>query len=467
MEISVKAQTYVIIDVETTGKGINGTRITEICAVRMTNGKIVDKFTSLVNPQAYIPSFITSLTGIDDAMVESAPLFSDIADRILEITEDAIFVAHNVNFDFNMLRGEFQRLGHSFVRKKLCTVRLSRKLIPGLFSYSLGNLCSSINIPLNNRHRAEGDTDATVILFKRILDLDEEGSVIKTFLNVRSKEATLPPHLPARSIEELPETTGIYLFKDQKGKIIYVGKANNIKKRVLSHFYDKKNKEYHLGQETHHIDYEVTGNELCALLLESEKIRHHFPKYNRAQKIPVNTYAIISYENRLGVIQLAVTKAKYKNNAVDILYNRAAATERLMELCETFELCPRFCGLQETQVGCSHYRITNCKGICKQEEAVAAYNKRVKKAIENLQEHKSSYIIKEKGRTHDENAFVLVEDGVLQGYGFVEDTTAVGNATDLEPFIQRQQASYHTGIILRSYVKKTKFPKIFELEISN
>jgi len=147
MELSVKAQTYVIIDVETTGKGINGTRITQNTAVKMTNGKIVDKFTSLVNPQAYIPSFITSLTGIDDAMVEGAPLFSDISDRILEITEDAIFVAHNVNFDFNMLRGEFQRLGHSFIRKKLCTVRLSRKLIPGLFSYSLGNLCSPINIP--------------------------------------------------------------------------------------------------------------------------------------------------------------------------------------------------------------------------------------------------------------------------------------------------------------------------------
>jgi DNA polymerase-3 subunit epsilon len=463
MELTVKAQTYAIIDVETTGKGINGTRITEICAVRLCNGKIIDKFTSLVNPQEYIPAFITSLTGIDDALVADAPLFSEIADRVIEITQDAIFVAHNVNFDYNMLRGEFQRLGHNFIRKKLCTVRLSRKLIPGLFSYSLGNLCSSINIPLNNRHRAEGDTDATVILFKRILDLDEEGIVINAFLNVRSKEATLPPHLPARTIEELPESTGIYLFKDQKGKIIYVGKAKNIKKRVLSHFYDKKNNEYHLGQETHHIDYEVTGNELCALLLESEKIRNHFPKYNRAQKIPVNTYAIISYENRRGIIQLAVTKAKYKNNAVDILYNRATATERLMELCEFFELCPRFCGLQETHEGCSHYRLTNCKGICKNEEEVAIYNARVKAAIANLQEYKESYIIKEKGRTKDESAFIIIEEGVLQGYGYVESTTGISNVMDLEPYLQRQQHTFHTGVILRSYVKKTKNINVFEL----
>lgn len=463
MELTVKAQTYVIIDVETTGKGINGTRITEICAVRLCNEQIVDKFTSLVNPQEHIPTFITSLTGIDDALVASAPLFSEIADRILEITKDAIFVAHNVNFDYNMLRGEFQRIGHNFVRRKLCTVRLSRKLIPGLFSYSLGNLCSSINIPLNNRHRAEGDTDATVILFKRILDLDSEGSIIQSFLNVRSKEATLPPHLPARIIEELPETTGIYLFKDQKGKIIYVGKAKNIKKRVLSHFYDKKNNEYHLGQETHHIDYEATGNELCALLLESEKIRHYFPKYNRAQKIPVHTYAIISYENRRGILQLAVTKAKYRNNAVDMLYNRTSAKERLMELCEFFELCPRFCGLQETHEGCSHYRLTNCKGICKNEEEVDLYNERVKKAIIRLEEHRASYVIKEKGRSPNEQAFILVDDGILQGFGFVDETTSISNASDLEPYIQRQQHSYHTGIILRSYAKKTQHLKLFEL----
>ena len=210
-------QAYVVVDVETTGKGIRGTRITEICAVRIENGKAVNKFTSLVNPEAHIPPFITGLTGIDNEMVDGAPLFSEIASEVADITADAIFVAHNVNFDYNVLRSEFQRLSQSFVRKKLCTVRLSRKLIPGLFSYSLGNLCASINIPLNNRHRAEGDTDATVILFQRILSLDQDGSTILSFLNSRSKEATLPPHLPARTIEELPETAGIYLFKDQKG----------------------------------------------------------------------------------------------------------------------------------------------------------------------------------------------------------------------------------------------------------
>ncbi|MBE15428.1 MAG: DNA polymerase III subunit epsilon [Cytophagaceae bacterium] len=463
MDENVLTQTYVVVDVETTGKGIRGTRITEICAVRIENGKAVNKFTSLVNPEAHIPPFITGLTGIDNEMVDGAPLFSEIASEVADITADAIFVAHNVNFDYNVLRSEFQRLSQSFVRKKLCTVRLSRKLIPGLFSYSLGNLCASINIPLNNRHRAEGDTDATVILFQRILSLDQDGSTILSFLNSRSKEATLPPHLPARTIEELPETAGIYLFKDQKGKIIYVGKAINIKKRVLSHFYEKKNSEYHLAQETHCIEYEVTGNELCALLLESERIKQHFPKFNRAQKIPVHTYTIISYTNRLGILQLAVTKSKYKGHAIDTFQNRAAATDQLMSLCEAFDLCARYCSLQQTSAGCDHYKLKDCRGVCRGQETVASYNRRVKKAIASLQQQQASYIIQEKGRTHDESAFVLVQDGLLQGFGFVSQGIAIDQPDDLEPFIQRQSHSYHTEVILKSYFKKNKNIKRFDL----
>ncbi len=277
-------QLYTVIDVETTGKGILGNRITEICIVLLRGNKILDKFTSLVNPEQNIPPFITGLTGIDNDMVRKAPKFHEIAERIIEMTTGAIFVAHNVNFDYNVLKGEFRGLGYTFNRKKLCTVRLSRKLIPGLFSYSLGRLCSSLNIPLLDRHRAEGDTDATVILFQRILKLDPEFTVINSFLNARSKEATLPPHLDVNIINTLPEETGIYLFKDQKGKVIYAGKAKNIKQRVISHFYDKKNKEYALGQDTHAIDYEVTGNELIALLLEAEKIQKYYPKFNRAKK---------------------------------------------------------------------------------------------------------------------------------------------------------------------------------------
>ncbi|WP_034230103.1 exonuclease domain-containing protein [Aquimarina pacifica] len=447
-------QLYAVIDVETTGGGIMGNRITEICIVLLQGTTVIDKFTSLVNPEQHIPPFITGLTGIDDDMVRNAPTFDEVADRILEMTTGAIFVAHNVNFDYNVVRGEFKTLGYAFVRKKLCTVRLARKLIPGLLSYSLGKLCSSLNIPLVDRHRAEGDTDATVLLFQRILALDPEHILINTFLNARSKEATLPPHLSADHINALPEETGIYLFRDQKGTVIYVGKAKNIKQRVLSHFYDKKNKEYTLGQNTYTIDYEVTGNELIALLLEADKIHQYYPKFNSAQKKPVIPYRILQYTNRKGVIQLAIDRSKKIDHSLEVFYKRSDAIERLEQLCFDHQLCPKYCNLQNTTAHCSHYRIKNCKGICQDKESVALYNIRVQSALASLQEQKESYLIREKGRAIDEHSFVMIQNGIYKGFGYVHQSEQVSHFDDFETFLIQQKHTYHTTKIIKSYVRK-------------
>ncbi|MBK5213418.1 MAG: GIY-YIG nuclease family protein [Flavobacteriaceae bacterium] len=448
------SQIFAIIDVETTGGGISGNRITEICIALLKDGEVVDKYTTLVNPERDIPQYITALTGIDDEMVANAPRFFEVAEKIEEFTKDAIFVAHNVSFDYNVIRGEFRLLGQHYNRKKLCTVRLSRKLIPGHLSYSLGRLCDTINIPHGNRHRAEGDVDATVILFQRLLSLDEDFSEINSFLNPRSKQATLPPHLPAEQINELPEAPGIYLFKNQKHQVIYAGKAKNIKKRVLSHFYDKKTKEYQLGQETHFIDYELTGNELLALLVESEHIRKHYPKFNRAQKWSATTYQIISYINQRGIIQLAFGKTAALYDSVSTFYNKTEAIEKLEGLCETFKLCPRFCTLQSNSEKCSHYRIKNCEGICEGTETVEDYNLKVQAAFQSLKENNFSFAIQGKGRTEGEIAFALVEEGQYKGFGFFDRSEAICNIEDYEPFLKLQQGSYHTHAIIRSHLKK-------------
>jgi DNA polymerase-3 subunit epsilon len=450
----MQSQLFAIIDVETTGGGIAGNRITEICIALLKDGEVVNKYTTLVNPQRNIPQYITALTGIDDEMVANAPFFQDVAEKIEEFTKDAIFVAHNVGFDYNVIRGEFRLLGQHYNRKKLCTVRLARKLIPGHLSYSLGRLCNTINIPHLNRHRAEGDVDATVILFQRLLSLDENFEMINSFLNPRSKQATLPPHIPLEQINDLPEEAGIYLFKNQKHQVIYAGKAKNIKKRVLSHFYDKKTKEYQLGQETHFIDYELTGNELLALLVESEQIRKHYPKFNRAQKWPATTHQIISYVNQRGVIQLALGKTKVQKDSVSTYYNKTEALEKLEEICETFKLCPRFCSLQSNVEKCSHYRLKNCEGICEDLETVADYNLKVETAIQALKENNSSFAIQGKGRTAGEIAFALIVEGQYKGFGFFDRSDAICNIEDYEPFLKLQQSSYHTHAIIRSHLKK-------------
>ncbi len=448
------ATIYTVIDVETTGKGILGNRITEICIVRMQEGEILDTFTSLVNPECPIPSFITGLTGIDDDMVRTAPIFSEIADRVLELTTEAIFVAHNVSFDYNVVKEEFRKLGKSFVRKKLCTVRLSRKLIPGMASYSLGKLCRSLNIPLEDRHRAKGDTDATVILFTRLLGLDTDRSVIKKFLNVRSREATLPPHLPLTAIEALPATTGVYLFKDKQGKVVYVGKAKNIKQRVTSHFYNKKNKEYALCQETYSIDYEETGSELVALLVEAAKIQHYYPVYNQAQKTQVSLYGVITYTNRKGVLQLGIDRVQGITSSFAIFYTRQQAIETLERLSMAYQLCPRYCGLQHTHKRCSHYKVKNCKGICEGKESTALYNMRVHQALKEISSEQQSFVIKEKGRTIEEQSFVMIEQGVYKGYGFIGEEAQISKLEDCEHYLTKQKHTYHTTKIIKSYLKK-------------
>ena len=337
---------YTIIDIETTGNGVKGNRITEISIFKYDGHEVIDEFTSLVNPQCPIPAFITGLTGIDNDMVRNAPLLEEIIPQINAITADTIFVAHSVNFDYNVIKNEFKLLGHDFSRKKLCTVRLSRKLLPGFNSYSLGKLTAALGIPLTDRHRARGDAHATVLLFHKLLRAENSEKVFKLFLNSKSQEATLPPGLPKEEYLKLPTTPGVYYFKDQKGKIIYVGKAKNIKKRVLGHFYDKKTKEITLCAETTSLDFEETGNELIALLKESAEIKHHFPKYNSAQKRSIQQYGIFSYEDRNGIIHLAFNKIKMTPNPLAICYSPTEARQYLETLCSTFELCPKYSHLQ-------------------------------------------------------------------------------------------------------------------------
>jgi len=423
---------YTIIDIETTGNGIKGNKITEIAIFKHDGTQIIDEYTSLVNPQTAIPYYITGLTGIDNDLVRNAPTIAEIASEILEFTADTIFIAHSVNFDYNVIKHEFAQLGLEFIRKKLCTVRLSRKLIPGFRSYSLGKLCGALDIPLQNRHRARGDAHATVLLFEKLLATDGAFTVINSFLNARSQEATLPPGLPKAVFENLPQAPGVYYFKNDKGKIIYVGKAKNIKKRVLSHFYDKANKEVRLCSETTHIDFKLSGSELLALLMESTAIKQHYPIYNSAQKKTAQAYGIFTYEDRRGIAHIAFNKMKAVPNSLITLYNIADCRAYIEELCKGFNLCPKYCHLQENVATCSHFRINNCKGICRGEEAIAGYNERVEEAIAAISSRQRDFIIKEKGRDAMEDGFIWVQNGSYCGYGFISKETTVMSFEDIE-----------------------------------
>ena len=446
---------YTIIDIETTGNGIKGNKITEISIFKYDSGQIVDEFTSLVNPESPIPYFITGLTGIDDHMVQNAPTFKEIAQNVLRITEGCIFVAHSVNFDYGVIKEEFRQIGVDFIRKKLCTVRLSRKLIPGLRSYSLGKLCSAVNIPLVDRHRARGDAHATVLLFEKLLENPESKEVFKKFLNARSQEATLPPHLPKAVFDKIPQKPGIYYFMNQKGEIIYVGKAINLKKRVLGHFYDKSRKEIQMCSETANIDFKLAGSELVALLMESAEIKRLFPPYNRAQKRPGKQYAIFAYEDRNGITHLAYNTSKGAPSPLKVFHNQTECRAYLEEVCKSFSLCPKYCHLQQTTSACSHHEINTCEGICRGDESPEDYNQKVDEAIAHMKMLSSEVkIIKEKGRAENESAVVLIADGIYKGFGFIDTEIQISSIDDIEAFIIPQKHTLETESILTQYFLK-------------
>ena len=446
---------YTVVDIETTGNGYKGSKITEISIFVFDGKTVIDEFTSLVNPEQNIPPFITNLTGITNAMVRNAPRFYEIAKKVEEITKDTIFVAHNVNFDYNIIQEEFKNLGFNFKRKKLCTVRLSRKIIPGLNSYSLGNICTFENIPINGRHRAKGDAEATTELFRRLIERDNNFT-INSFLNPKSRQATLPPLLDKSVVDNLPETFGVYYFKNLAKEVIYVGKANNIKQRVISHFYDKKKKEQTMCLETADISFTKTGSELLALLLESSEIKHIYPKFNRAQRRASEAVGLFSYEDQKGIHHLAWNRLKLVPNPIMKFYSVAEARVFVENLCKEFVLCPKYCHLQTNVSSCFHYQLKECKGICCNKEEIADYNKRVFKAIKSVGIGAKNLVIKEKGRTENEVGFALILDGIYQGFGYVDfhQSEQLENHEDYQFFVQPKKDNRDIQRIIASYLKK-------------
>lgn len=453
---------YAIIDIETTGMGIQGNKITEI-AIFIHNGqKVVATYDTLIDPECPIPYNITRLTGISNDMVQGAPKFYEVAKEIIEFTEDCVFVAHNVNFDYNVMHKEFSELGFGFKRKKLCTIRLSKKLIPGLSSYSLGKMCVSQNIIIKNRHRAKGDAEATVILFEKLVQLDTDEKVFASFLNPKSKEATLPPLLAKETVDNLPESEGVYYFKNSEGIIIYVGKANNIKQRVLSHFYNKKNKEVAMCMQTADIAFELTGSELLALLLESAEIKHYFPQYNSAQRRVNESYGLFNFEDRDGIIHLGVNRLKSIQKPLLKFYTSTEGRTFLEELCEEYELCPKYCHLQSNVSACFHFQLKKCKGICQKKESVASYNGRVKTAIDYVSKENETYVITQKGREAEESAFVLVEKGIYKGFGYTTKNRVFTSLEEYKTLLIAQKDNRDIQRILKSWKRAEE--KIMEEE---
>ncbi|MCC7526345.1 MAG: GIY-YIG nuclease family protein [Chitinophagaceae bacterium] len=415
---------YAVVDIETTGGFAASNGITEIAVFVYDGSEVIDHFETLINPLQPIPRFIQSMTGITDEMVNDAPTFNEIAEPLFAILNDKIFVAHNVNFDYSFLKHQLHECGFNLNVQKLCTVRLTRKVFPQLPSYSLGNICRSLEIPVKNRHRAGGDAMATVQLLSLLL-LNNAQPYIEQFLKKSSGEQYLPLHLPKHQIEQLPRTPGVYYFRNQKGKVIYVGKAKNLKQRVRSHFSHNGTgrQKQEFIRNVHDISYQLCGTELMAAVLEETEIKRLWPVYNTSRKQISFQYGLYVFEDQLGYVRLAIEKKRKHLHPIHTFGLLWEGYRMLWNLIERHRLSPRLCFVEKTN---------DFQNKEEKFDTPDVYNRRVEKALQTMHDELPSFAVLGKGLEDGQQSCLLIEKGKFFGMGYLPEKMKIDHIKTLK-----------------------------------
>ena len=455
---------YAIVDIETTGGSPKSSKITEIAIYKHDGKEVIDEYVTLINPEMRIPPFIVNLTGINDEMVQDSPKFYEVAKDIVEFTKDCVFVAHNVGFDYGIVRHEFRSLGFDYRRPHLCTVRASRYVLPGHDSYSLGKLTRSLGIELIGRHRAGGDALATAKLFTILMETDKAG--LSTFIQEELNPKRLHPNLDLDVLDEIPNKAGIYRFFNDTNQLIYIGKSIHIKKRIEQHLRNNKTKKgIEMQQEISRIEFELTGSELIALLLESQLIKQHQPLYNRALRKNKFPYGLYHFTDARGYIQFHIARTSSTQEAPLLSFSsRKEGTNHLERMIEQYELCQKLCNTYKTQSSCFRYEIKECKGACVQEESAEEYNARCNDLIDELMMNNDTFYIVDKGRQKGEKSLVYVENGSLRGYGYAPFHFHGLKPQQWDRFIDLTPDDRDARTILKLFLRKDKKHELVRLE---
>lgn len=449
---------YAIIDIETTGGRPDVDKITEIAIILHNGACEVGRFVSLVNPECNIPYHISQLTGITNDMVLSAPKFYEIAKKVLEMTQNAVFVAHNVRFDYSFVKAAYKNLGFNYNLPTLCTVRLSRKAFPGFPSYSLGKLCDNLGVAIENRHRALGDAEATSIVFAKIFSEKNELFTANA-LSEAKKISTLPPLLDKAVYDSIPEgKTGVYYFYNSDGEVIYIGKCLDVKKRISQHFSlsaKGSKKSMALKAEIADITFTETGSELIALLLESDEIKKIRPKYNVSQKKirAVPFFGVFANYDFEGYVNLTIQKLKEGDEPLTTSDSVLKAKDFLYRQIDKHQLCLAKCDLHKTGGPCFNWHIKKCKGACCGNESADDYNIRTRNAIEAFSFKNESFMIVTKGREAAELAVVCVENGQYKGFGYIDTIFGTPSVTDMRECIKKYPHNRDIQNILCGFLK--------------
>jgi DNA polymerase-3 subunit epsilon len=456
---------FAIVDIETCGGSYEHRkgRIIEICILLHDGLQVVDKFSTLINPECEIGTFFTRLSGISNEMVANAPRFHEVANDILRFTEGRIFVGHNVAFDYGFVKAEFSALGYKYKRETLCTVRLSRKLLPGKLSYSLGKLCDSLGIENRARHRAEGDAIATAHLLDLLLQLKSMNPQYKN-LGAAEMMSRKVDKIKEYVLNKLPEQCGVYYFLDKAGRIIYIGKSKNMYLRAQSHFNTREKKGLKMLYELHDVDFELCGSELIALLKEAEEIKRHKPVFNRMRKVMTFTHSIDSFRNEEGILNFRIVLKEESQNALLSFATYSSARERLDNWIEEYTLCLRYCGLVSEDAVCFHHQIHKCNGICQGLEETAEYNKRAEKILEYYIFPDPDFVIMDRGRNTEEKSLILIEDGHYAGYAYVDSSESFQEPEEIKSRVKKAIYYPDTDDLIRGWMKGKQSYKYLSLK---
>jgi DNA polymerase-3 subunit epsilon len=387
-------------------------------------------------------------------MLRLAPKFYEVAKRIIEMTNDCVVVAHNASFDYRILRTEFRRLGYDFSAKTLCTVELSKKLLPEQPSHSLGKLVRALGIPIADRHRASGDALATVKLFKILLEKDLEKEIVKDFIKLTVERGITPKLLDI--IASLPSTTGVYYIHNEKSNLIYIGKSRNIKKRLNQHFTGTSSKCKKIQDQVFTVTYEETGSELIALLKESQEIKLNKPILNRAQRKSIFQLALYAEKDEKGYLNLKLQKADGRKREITSFTSIQEGKNALFKITAHYNLCQKLNGLYYTKSNCFQYNIKECDGACINEVSPDIYNARVTEFIDNNSFENQSMILIDRGRNISERSAVLIENGIYKGYAFYDLNYQINNIDILRNIIIPMQNNRDTKNIIKGQMRKSK-----------
>lgn len=375
------------VDLETTGATITADSITEIGIVEVDRDG-VREWSSLVHPVDRIPPFIEALTGISNEMVADAPSFDQLAEELHARLEGCLFIAHNARFDYGFLKNAFRRAGIDFKPTVLCTVKLSRKLYPGFGHHNLDALIERHRLPVTERHRALGDARLIWHFWQtlyRTLPPQQIADAVQTL----TARPSWPSHLDPACIDDMPDTHGVYLFFDETALPLYIGKANQLRRRVLSHFSGdhRSSKEMQLSQQVRRIEWIATSGEVGALLQEAVLVKRLQPAHNHQlrRSDEVCAWRLVQNGDR---IRMALAHADdlffgCEDNLYGPFVSHRKATDALRALADAHGLCHALLGLEKVRAGkpCFGSQVRRCSGACTGVEAPQAHTERLRAAL--------------------------------------------------------------------------------------